>query len=78
MANVCVCAPSASLPSNPGARVTLNCANVAVNVRGSEEADLLERAPCPLGDKWAAEADFDFFIPMKQTVQVCGNVNFRI
>lgn len=51
----------ALLPSNPGAHVTLNCANMAVNVRGSREADLLERAQCPLGDKWAAVADFYFY-----------------
>lgn len=75
MANGHVCTLSALLPSNPGARVTLNCANMAVNVHGSKEADLLERAQCPLSDKWAAVADF-YFIPMEQTVQVGGNVNF--
>lgn len=34
---------------------------MAVNVRGSEETDLLERAQCPLSDKWAAVADFYFY-----------------
>lgn len=58
MANIHDCTVSALLPSNPGAHVTLNCANMAVNVRGSKEADLLERAQCPLSDKWAAVADF--------------------
>lgn len=61
MANGHDCAASALLPSNPGAHVTLNCANMAVNVRGSKEADLLERAQCPLGDKWVAVADFYFY-----------------
>lgn len=34
---------------------------MAVNVRGSKEADLLERAQCPLGDEWVAAADFYFY-----------------
>lgn len=55
------CTASALLSSNLGAHVTLNCANVAVNILGSKEADLLVRAQCPLGDEWSTVADFDFF-----------------
>lgn len=61
MANGHDCTASALLPSNPGARVTLNCANMVVNILGSKEADLLERAQCPLGDEWSALADFYFY-----------------
>lgn len=38
---------SALLPSNTEARVALNCANMAVNVGGSKEADLFIKGPVP-------------------------------